>query len=381
VAAAFLGVRLECAQCHKHPTDRWTQDDYWAFANLFAQVSVGGSCSSRELRKLVTLENTQRRLRRGGIIQNNNINPMKELFVIDETKEHEKPNPATGLVPVSRALGGPEMPHKAGQDTRVTLMNWLAARENPYFARSFVNRVWAHYFGIGLVNPVDDFSIANPPTNPRLLDALAKAFVDSGYDIRKLERLILTSRTYQLSYADNPSNKFDKNNFSHAYMRPLMAEQVVDVLNAALTADETFPDDPPAGTKMVEIGPSRLSNPNLAFVLRVFGRPTRSTACDCERTMEPVLTQSLFRMTDEELLKKFASPTGRVQQLLRSTKSNEDILDELFLATLTREPTTKETSAALAHLAAAGPNPAARTKAFTHLIWALINTREFILNH
>src|SRR5581483_1865542 len=169
--------------------------------------------------------------------------------------------------PTPKALGGPEIPARAGEDVRAKLAAWVTAPDNPYFARSFVNRVWAHYFGVGLVNPVDDFSLANPPTNARLLDALAADFVKSGFDIRKLERTILTSRTYQLDYRTNASNKFDKNNFSHAYVRPLLAEQVVDVLNCGLGVDEEFAaaDGAPVGTKVIEVGSSRIANPNLAY--------------------------------------------------------------------------------------------------------------------
>jgi hypothetical protein len=264
-------------------------------------------------------------------------------------------------------------------DARVKLAEWMTAPDNPFFARSFVNRVWAHYFGVGLVNPVDDFSLANPPTNARLLDALADDFVKSGYDVRKLERTILVSRTYQLGFQTNDSNKFDKNNFSHAYIRPLMAEQVVDVLNCALGVDETFTQEggAPAGTKMVELGSSRLQNPNLAYVLRIFGRPPRTTACDCERGMEPALPQSLFRMTDPLVLGKFNAANGRVRKLAQSKLTDAELVDEMFYATLTRLPKPDERDGALEHLKAART----RTEAVTDLMWALVNTREFILNH
>jgi hypothetical protein len=193
-----------------------------------------------------------------------------------------------------------------GEDPRVKLAEWITASDNPFFARGFANRVWAHYFGVGIVNPVDDFSLANPPTNARLLNAVAKEFIDSGFDLRKLERTILLSRTYQLDHATNASNKYDKNNFSHAFVRPLMAEQVVDVLNSALGVDEEFTaaDGIPASTRVIEVGSSRL-NGNLAYALRIFGRPPRTTACDCERAMEPALPQTLFRMTDPAIMRKF----------------------------------------------------------------------------
>lgn len=376
VAAAFLGVRLECAQCHKHPTDRWTQDEYWAFANIFSQVTfANGQFSTPDVRKLATEENTKRQT---GGKNNNQVLLVRELF-LSPTPRGMRPNPAVNRVPSPRTLGGPEISVKAGEDARARLAEWMTAPENPFFARSFSNRVWAHYFGVGLVNPVDDFSLANPPTNARLLEALAADFVKNKYDIRALERAILLSRTYQLGYETNASNKFDKNNFSHAYIRPLMAEQVVDVLNSALGVDERFTaaDAAPEGTKMVEVGTSRLQNPNLAYALRIFGRPPRTTACDCERAMEPALPQTLFRMTDPSLLAKFTDANGRAAKLAKGKLTDAELVDELFLATLTRKPKPDERDEALGHLKSAK----SRTDAVTDLLWALVNTREFILNH
>ena len=377
VAAAFLGVRLECAQCHKHPTDRWTQEEYWAFANIFSQVTFqNNQFSSRDVKAVVDKENADRRAKFMGRNANQAL-LVRQMFVNERARM--RPNPATGRVPTPKALGGPEIEIKPGQDARVELAGWLTSPENPFFARSFVNRVWAHYFGVGLVNPVDDFSLANPPTNARLLDALAEDFAKSGFDICRLERSILVSRTYQLGYETNESNKFDKNNFSHAYIRPLMAEQVVDVLNSALGVDERFTgqDEAPLGTKMIEVGASRLQNQNLAYVLRIFGRPPRTTACDCERAMEPALPQTLFRMTDQNLLGKFADRNGRTLKIARARLTEEATVEEIFLATLSRFPTDQERADALRHLTAAE----SREEAVTDLMWALVNTREFILNH
>jgi hypothetical protein len=377
VAAAFLGIRLECAQCHKHPTDRWTQEDYWAFANIFAGVVYqNNQFSSPEVKKLADAVNAERRAK---ATQQNQAILLRELFVPRQIPNNRlRPNPGTGRVPTPKALGGPEIPFQAGVDPRVRLVEWMTRPDNPFFARAFVNRVWAHYFGIGLVHPVDDFSQANPPSNPRLLDALAQEFIRSGYNIRHLEKLILTSRTYQLDSTVNASNKFDTNNYSRAYIRPLMAEQVVDILNCALGVNEPFtgPDAVFNGMKMIEVGSSRLVG-NVAYVLRIFGRPPRTTACDCERAMEPALPQTLFRMTDPSLLAKFNQPQGRAAQLARSRLSNEEVTDELFLATLSRYPTAQEKAAALEHFRTART----RQEAIIDILWALINTREFILNH
>jgi hypothetical protein len=376
VAAAFLGVRLECAQCHKHPTDRWTQDEYWAFANIFAPVTFqNNQFSSPDVRKAAVEENTRRQEANAGRNPNQFVT-IRELFV--GTANRMRPNPATGRVPTPKALGGPEVAVRAGEDPRAKLAAWVTAPDNPFFARSFVNRVWAHYFGVGLVNPVDDFSLANPPTNARLLDALAKDFVESGYDIRRLEKTVMMSRTYQLDYVPNATNKFDKNNFSHAYIRPLMAEQVVDVLNSALGVDERFEgqDTIFAGYKMVEVGSSRMTG-NLAYVLRIFGRPPRTTACDCERAAEPALPQTLFRMTDTALLAKFTAADGRAVKLAKTKLTSAEVVDELFLAALARYPKADEKEDAVKHLDEAKN----RQEAIIDVLWALVNTREFILNH
>ncbi len=378
VAAAFLGVRLECCQCHKHPTDRWTQDQYWAFANLFTQMSFNANqFSIPEVKKLVEAENADRRAKPPNGNANNAI-LIREFFVATNAATKGRANPANNKLSRPQALGGPEIPFKAGEDPRVKLAEWITAPENPFFARSFVNRVWAHYFGIGIVNPVDDFSLANPPTNARLLNALAKEFTDSGYNLRKLERLILISRTYQLDHATNASNKFDKNNFSHAYVRSMMAEQVVDVLNCALGVDEEFTaaEGIPASTRVVEVGSSRL-NGDLAYALRIFGRPPRTSACDCERAMEPALPQTLFRMTDQAIMRKFTKADGRALKLAKSKMNSEELVEELFLATLTRLPKADEKTDAVKYLVSAKT----RTDAVTDVLWALVNTREFILNH
>jgi hypothetical protein len=286
-------------------------------------------------------------------------------------------HPDTGARLNPKALGGPMLAFEKGKDLREDLFQWLRSPENPFFSRSFVNRIWGHYLGVGIVNPVDDFSLANPPSNQKLLDALAADFAAHNYDIRHMERVVLNSRTYQLSAKPNATNKLDKNNYARGYIRPMMAEAVVDVLNSALGTTEKFGNDVKPGSKAVEVGTSQLQNPALAYAFRVFGRPPRTSACDCERAMEPALPQRLFLMTDPTLLAKFNDPQGRLQRLAVSKLSADEVLDELFLATLTRLPNARERQAFAANLQAA-PN---RRAAFADTLWALINTREFILNH
>lgn len=412
VAAAFLGIRLECAQCHKHPFDRWTQVDYRAHANLFGLVAVG---TSPEAKKVIEAENAERK-KAVEKDKKKQQNPVREVFVGSGGKNGGLTHPDTGRLLTPKALGGPELKAEKGQDPRALLFAWLKAPENPFFARSFVNRVWGHYLGVGLVDPVDNFSLANPPSNPRLLDLLAQDFIDHRFDIRHIERTILLSRTYQLASATNATNKLDRTNYSHGLVRPMMAEVVVDVLNAALGVSENFGPDAPAGSRAIEIGATRLQNASVNYAFRIFGRPPRTTACDCERALEPALPQTLYRMTDPTVQSKLQT-SGRLQALLKANKSDAEIFEELFLATLSRFPTEKEKqhferyrasrkdvvpavlpAAPAAPVAEKGkpakgkvkeperkPEPAAKGSArqamFTDVLWALINTREFLLNH
>ncbi len=371
-AAAFMGVRVECAQCHKHPFDRWSQVEYRAYANLFAPVAFN---ISPETKKLADAENAARR---GTAKNNNQVAVVREVFLGNPNKTLTHPDTGKPLTP--KALGGPEVPFEKGKDPRETLFQWLRQPDNPFFARAFVNRVWGHYLGIGIVHPVDDFSLANPPSNAKLLDALANDFVAHNFDIRYIERIVLNSRTYQLSSRTNDTNRFDKTNYAHAYVRPMMAEAVVDVLNSALgTAEKWGPEIRP-GSRAVEVGASQFQNPQLAYAFRIFGRPPRTTACDCERAMDPALPQTLYLMTDQTLLDKLGTnrePNSRMQRLINSKLSDEQALEELFLATLTRLPTAEERSA-FAEYRSRITN---RQAALVDTMWALINTREFILNH
>jgi hypothetical protein len=285
-------------------------------------------------------------------------------------------HPDTGASLMPKALGGPQLAFRMGKDIREDFFQWLRSPENPFFARSFVNRIWAHYLGIGIVNPVDAFSLANPPANDKLLDVLAKDFVAHGYDIRHIERVVLKSGTYQLSAKPNGTNKHDKYNYARHYIRPLTAEAVVDALNSALGTSETYGPEIRPGSKAIEIGASQLRNKDLAYMFHIFGRPLRFSACDCERAMEPAVPQRLFLMTDATLMAKFNHPRGRLQVLLDTKSSDNDILTELFLATLSRFPTERERETFASHRQKAA-NP---KDAFVDTLWALINTREFILN-
>jgi hypothetical protein len=371
-AAAFLGIRLECAQCHKHPLDRWTQADYRSYANIFTQVTLG---ISPDAKKLVDEENKERQKKPIQVGNQRQQLLLREVFLGPPKTALRHPDTSDALP--AKALGGPEIKIETGKDARQALFDWLESPDNPFFAHSFTNRIWGHYFGIGIVNPVDDFSQANPPSNPALLYALARDFIQHKFDIRHMERTILNSRVYQLSSKPNASNRLDRNNYSHSFVRPMMAEVVVDTLNSALGVTEKWGNDAPDGCRALEIGASRLQNQAVMHALRVFGRPPRTAACDCERAMEPALPQTLYRMTDPSLLAKLKTPTGRLLQLVKSDKTDDQVLEELFLATLTRLPTEAEKKL----FAEVRTQPGDREKLHTDVLWALINTREFILNH
>ena len=324
---------------------------------------------------MIDKENAERRAKGGK--NNNQLNLIKEVYAANNPIAKSFLHPDTNAVLKPKALGGPEIPFVRGQDPRVELFNWMRSADNPFFARALVNRIWGHYTGLGLVHPVDDFSLANPPSNEKLLDALARDFIDHKFDFRHIERTILLSRTYQLSAKVNETNKLDKSNYSHSAIRPMIAEAVVDVLNCALGTTEKFGTDIKPGSKAVEVGASQLQNQQLSYAFRVFGRPPRTTACDCERAMEPALPQKLFLMTDPQLLAKFNDPNGRLLKLISSNKTDNEVLDELFLATLTRLPTEKDRKSFAEHRRLVN----SRREAVIDTMWALINTREFILNH
>ncbi len=366
-AAAFLGVRIDCARCHKHPFDRWTQQDYRAYANVFALTQYGASPEVRAA--LQSLLEQQRQ--RGTAAPSRSLPPLREVYLAPRPVSLLS-DPRTGKALGPKALGGPAFELKG--DPREALFRWLTSPENPTFARSFANRVWAHYFGRGLVEPVDGFSVANPPSNAKLLDALANDFVDSGYDLRRLERTILASRTYQLSSIPNESNAHDRTNLSHAAVRRPMAEIVADALHDALGVRPDLGGDAPPGSRAIEVATNRARDRHLARVFRLFGRPERTAACDCERSSDPVLPQTLFLMTDPGLLTMIRG--GRLARLLAQRNADAEVVEELFLATLSRFPDGDEKRWASEHLATKK-----REGAFVDIFWALINTREFILNH
>ena len=353
VAQAFLGIRIGCARCHNHPSERYTQDDFYHFAAFFSRIRF----QRQEPKKgdttllLAGREGTEMHL-------------AKEKVGVRQ--------PRTGAFLVPRPLDGSAVAETApGDDPREVLVKWLTHPSNDYFAGAMVNRIWKHYLGVGLVEPVDDLRASNPPSNPALFAALKKEFVQSKYNLRHLMRLILTSRTYQLSSATRPGNQSDQRFYSRYYVRRLPAEVLLDALSAATGVPDHFPGYP----KGLRAG--QLPDPGLkSYFLTVFGRSARVTACACERSGEVTLPQLLHLQNSETLLHKIHAPEGRLSQLLASKKSDDDILDELFLATLSRFPSPEKKAALKRELA--GDD---RVEALRDLFWALLNSKEFAFNH
>ncbi len=364
-ASAFTGVRINCARCHKHPFDRWSQDDYASFANIFSEVVYG---SSPELNTAIFDELDQRRDAKKRGETPDTLPQIQEVYNSREWGKRVIGSSAD--VDVSpKPLGGDRLVESSNY--RVQFARWLTEKDNPFFAKNFANRVWSVYFGIGIVNPVDDFSIGNPASHPELLDMLADQFKDSDFDVRNLEKSILMSAAYQRSSTPVKLNERDTRNFARQYVRPLLSEMILDSLNVALGCDEQFPGLP-TGTLAIELGGDQVGGP-ADSILKTFGKGERESVCDCDRQIEPDLNQSIFLMVDDFILKKIKH--GNIQQLLE--QENKPLLNQLYLRLLGRSPNQTEVDIGLDHFETHGN----REQAFNDLVWALVNTREFITNH
>lgn len=335
----FLGVRLGCARCHDHPFDRWTQQDYYQLAAFFARTGV----------------------KRGG---------ERGDPVVVQLPEGEVKHPRSEAVLAPRTLDGKGEP--AEEDRRQALAEWLTSPENPWFARNVANRIWKHLMGRGLVEPVDDVRATNPASNEAALQVLSAYLVEHDFDTRALIRLIVNSRVYRQGSEVNPSNRFDVTQFSRHVVRRLTAEQILDSLVAATGVPEKFPGVP--------LGPRAAQLPDTSvpsFLLDLFGRPARESACECERESEPNLAQVLHIMNGESIHRRISAPNSRLARLLAAGKGDAEIIEELFLATLTRRPTARERDGVLASIAASG----ARQETLADLHWALLNSRAFLFTH
>jgi hypothetical protein len=340
VSQVFLGVRIGCAECHHHPFDRWTQADYYGMVGFFTPVSVKGG---------------------------------KDAEAVFAAGDPATKHPRTGKSVFAHALGVPMPDADPKGDRREVLAEWMTAPDNPFFARNLANRTWAWLLGVGLVEPVDDVRATNPPSNPALLDALAKFTVENGYDVKKLIRLITASRAYQTSSTPNATNEKDDRNFSRALFKRPDAEVLLDMIGQATGVPDRFQGSPGV-TRAVQLWDSKARSD----FLKLFGRPNRVSACECERTREPSVAQVLNLLNSPEIQGKLSHEAGTVARLVRDQANDAKLVDELYLIFFSRFPTAAEKDFAVAHLR---KNATKRREATEDLAWALLNSTEFLFNH
>lgn len=361
-AQLFLGLRLQCAQCHHHPFEKWSQHDYYSLAAFFSRVGRTAS-----------------------------LQPGEEV-IAHRPGEAKTKNIKTDRAVRPAGLGATPRPIRNIEDPRKELAQWITSPKNPFFAKSLVNRYWKHFFGRGIVDPEDDMRETNPPTHPELLDALAGHFIETGYDIKELIRTLCNSQVYQLSAIPNQHNGIDKQHYSRYYPKRLMAEVLFDSVHELLGADVDFPGLP-TGTRAVELPNNSFNSSN--YFLTVFGRPDSSSSCECERSQDASLAQSLHLLNSKNIQDKLAADTGMAARLVNDRgRSHEEKISELYLKAFSRFPSASELQTALDYLnrkqltalsatsdrSAIDTKPAERI-AYEDIIWALINTKEFLFNH
>jgi hypothetical protein len=340
-AQLFLGIRMQCAQCHHHPFEKWSQDDYFGMAAFFARL---GTKNSQEF----------------GLFGRETV-----IFLRDTGDVR---HPRKGITVKPRALDAPETDDPF--DRRRKLAEWLTSAENPYLARNLANRFWAYTMGRGLVEPIDDMRSTNPPSNPELLDALAAEMHRAKFDMRAFLKLILSSRAYQLSSDTADGNKADTSNRFHARftIKRLTAEQIADAIDFATGTREKY-TGLPLGTRAIQLPDTRVRS----FLMDTFGRPPRRVTCECERTTQPNIAQALHLLNGDFLNKKISATEGRIEALLKAQKKPQEIVDELFLVTLSRPPSADEMKRLQTQLDAAPT----RKEGLQDLLWALLNARAF----
>lgn len=344
----FLGTRLECARCHHHPNERWSQDDFYQFAAFFGPIKQKGAGLSPP------------------------ISAGTESFYF-ETGAGAVKHPVSGEKMQPRPLDGPPSHEGDKRDPRDDLVDWLVNPRNPFFARAAVNRVWAAFFGRGFVEPVDDFRASNPIVNEPLLLALAGDFASNGYDLKRLMRTILQSRLYQLGSTPNAFNLADTKNYSRSYRRRLPAEVLLDAVNDVTGTTDTFQGCPP-DTRAIQTWSYKIES----HFMDAFSRPNPSTDCPCERDLKTSVVQSLHLMNAKPIQEKLSRASSRVKSLADGALPPEDIVTELYLAAFCRKPTVRELEIAKA---AYSRKDATRQTATEDLLWALLNSPEFVFNH
>jgi len=381
----FLGVRLQCAQCHKHPFDEWSKQDFEQFTEFFTRIKAGISPEAKPAQdqlkaKLgVPVKLDTAALRRQMYLRVSAEGlpiPWNEIYI---EQPGDKPQ-------MARLLGDEEIDLNEFADPREPLMAWLLKEDNPYFAPAFVNRIWHHYFGVGIVEPPDDFNRANPPRNRPLLDWLSREFIASGYDMKWLHRTIANSRTYQRSIEPNATNGADERNFSRALVRRLPAEVTIDAILQATANDKAASQwSNSVKARKISQHPKSIQARGIDYSLLVFGKPLRTTNCDCERQAQPTLLQSLYVRNDEEVLGWIDRKDGWLTQVTTARKSADEpvvedfdaLIQTAWLRTQSREPDAAEIARAREHLKTAEN----AGDGLRDLLWALINSQEFLTNH
>lgn len=338
-AQVFMGMRIQCTQCHNHPFDRWTMDDYYGFAAFFSQIGRKSAEDPREQ-----------------IIYNSGRGEVKHLV--------------DGRNMAPKFLGG-ETPDLKGRDRREVLAEWLASPQNPYFATNLANIVWSHFLGKGIIDQVDDVRVSNPPVNAELLAELGKRFTEYNYDFRQLVKDICTSRTYQLSTQTNPSNEKDHRNFAHAELRRLRSEVMLDCITQLTSSTDKFPGLP-VGARAVHIADGNTST----YFLTTFGRAKRESVCSCEVQMEPNLSQALHLMNGDTVNNKIKQG-GLIPNMIAEKNTPADIITEMYVRCFCRKPTEQELTKLVA-ITSEEENP---QPALEDIFWSLLNSREFLFNH
>jgi hypothetical protein len=353
-------VRLQCAQCHNHPFDRWTQDDYFGWADVFARVDY----------KIIENRRTD----------TNDKHEFVGEQIVFEGDEGDVKDPRGADRQVRPRLLGCATSVADDASRMDAVARWVTSPDNPFFARAQVNRIWFYLMGRGLVDPIDDFRPTNPASHPALLEALAKDFVEHHYDVKYLIGLIMNSQAYGLSSTPNATNADDEINYSHAIPRRLTAEQLLDAQHqvTAVPAEFTgYPKGMRAGEiPGVRVARGKRSRPSDADMFLVtFGKPQRLLVCECERSTDTTLGQAFQLISGPEIARLLSDPENRLTELLKQNKSDEEIVDELYWSSLTRPPTDEERSAMVRHVALAGD----RRKGLEDVLWALLNSKEFVL--
>lgn len=339
-AQLFLGLRLQCARCHHHPYERWGQEDYYGLAGFFSRLG----------RK--------------------SFGEPPPYFNSPQPTTGER-NPLTGQVPEPKFLDGDYAKFSPEEDPRHALVDWMAEKDNPFFARAFVNRMWAHFFSIGLVHELDDMRETNPPSNPELLDYLASEFQRSGFNMKELVRLIASSRTYQLSSEPRPENIADTQNFARFYARRMIAEVMLDAVDQACGTRTQF-GNMSSQSRAIDLPHEGFGS----YFMDTFDRPQRVSVCECERSPGATLAQVLLMANSDEIENKLAEGQGRISKIIDSNVPLPEAIDEIYLAAFSRYPDESEKQIAIDYVAAA-PEP---RRGLEDVLWSLLNSREFAFN-